>query len=227
MNNDKLLKTVLAKEAIIILGLTLLGYCSVFSLEAGFASFYGFSISFIDIGMINIFENIMLRIFPSATMAFLFILCDRITSSYKIANLVVKISLFVATIIVGYIAYNDNLLFAHIVNIVFFIFLSFSIIFFQIIINRTNASNLLVITFLFLFVIFSVFGFYGWCSASCTRYFNAFNYNNKSYVILKVYNNSIIANELINGTLSKNILYIPSNKAEIIELKPFQRIERN
>lgn len=222
MNNNKLLKVVLAKETIFVLGLTLLGYCSVFSLETGFASYYGFSIYFIDIGMINIFENIMVRIFPPAIAVYLYAIYG---TEYMGGRIVKLIGIVVTFVVSGYFTHD---LYSSLVYAVLFVFLFlFYIIFFNQTKKINNSSDLFFITVVAISSICIIFHFYGRYSASTVKEYNFFNYNNKTYAVLKIYNNSIIANEIINGSLSKNILYIPSNKTEIIELKPFQRIEKN
>jgi hypothetical protein len=219
MNNINLLKTALSRETIFVLGLTLLGYCSVLSLEAGFAAYYKIYIGFIDIGMINIFENIMIRIFPPAFVAYLYALYGNVNISDRIAGL---IGFIIAMVIGGY--FSDEL-YSHLVYVFFFVVLFVFFIFFFKKINSVNASNLFFTMMLFLSLICLIFYLYGKHSAATQKEFNIFNYDNKKYAVLRVYSNSIIANEIINNTFSEHILYIPSNKAEIIELSPLQKIK--
>lgn len=79
---------------------------------------------------------------------------------------------------------------------------------------------------LFLFLICGVFYLYGYYSALTKKEFNIFTLDNKKYAILRIYNNSIIANEIIHDAYSEHILYIPSNKVEIIDLFPLQNLEK-
>jgi magnesium-transporting ATPase (P-type) len=220
MNNINLLKTALSRETIFVLGLTLLGYCSVLSFEAGFAAHYKIYIGFIDIGMINIFENIMIRIFPPAFVAYLYALYGNVNISDRIARL---IGFIIAMVILGY--FSDEL-YSHLVYVFFFVVLFVFFIFFFKKINSVNASNLFFTMMLFLFLICAICYIYGKYFASAQKEFNLFNYDNKKYAVLRVYNNSIIANEIINDTFSEHILYIPSNRAEIIRLSPVQKINK-
>lgn len=219
MNNLNLLKIILSNETVFVLGLTLFGYCSVLSYEAGFISYYKIYIGFIDIGIINIFENIMLRIFPPAVVAYLYASYGNEHISERICKL---LGCIISLVLMGYLV--DKFYFVY---LSFFATLFMFFLFLFRLIKSSNPKNIFFIMMLFLFLICGVFYLYGYYSALTKKEFNSFILDNKKYVILRIYNNSIIANEIINDTYSEHILYIPSNKVEIIDLFPLQKLEIN
>lgn len=218
MNNVNLLKIVLSYETVFVLVLTLFGYCSVLSYEAGFIGYYKIYIGFIDIGIINIFENIILRIFPPALVAYLYVSYGNENISERICKL---LGCILSLVFAGYL-----------VDKFYFVYLSFFVVLFVLlgfffkIIKSSSPKNIFFIMMLFLFLICGVFYLYGYYSALTKKEFNIFTLDNKKYAILRIYNNSIIANEIIHDAYSEHILYIPSNKVEIIDLFPLQNLEK-
>ncbi|WP_392551212.1 hypothetical protein RHO14_06875 [Orbus wheelerorum] len=226
-NNIFKLNHLLSTETFIIFFITIFSYFMVYSYEFGYAIYYNINIHFINISLFMFFHillfNILFPFFCVIIISYIFFKLSKLVKlkksiQYEKYILDIIFLLFIILLSISKISKSAKLeifllTFTNILTV-----LIFPIVYFTYVKDKANIEKLktyicICIMYVFFFV------WIGYSNAKLLTTFDSFTFNNKLYAVIRIYNNTIIASEIIDNNLDKNLLYITDNLEKPLRLE--------
>jgi hypothetical protein len=211
-----MIKSLLSKDILIIPVVTVIIYYISVCYEAGYASHFGFSIELVSIDI----KSYFMVGFIFATFVALFLL------KWSLSRAIVFLITSGVIFSLAYYFYESNLVAKEKGIIILYAMFTFPPLILKILISffykllGTPSKEEFFIGIIFILLMTGIYTtILGNVAASQKSSFNSFVYNEKEYVILRIYGTKIVAGRMENNTLTKDILFIPESSATPIELK--------
>ncbi len=213
-----LLNSIFKKEGLIILSITTIGYGVALAYENGYATYFSFDTEFIQIDIKAIFNGIIsTSVFFLVAMVFITTFKQEKSNNIEKAAQIIICLLLIGTLsspmTIKAIFSNLTITFAICIGSVPFFFIYNEL-------AKKDKQSLPLLLGIFALYTISASTLVGIHKASLESRFNAFEYNNSEYVIIRNYNGNIVGIKLNGKELShtENI-YIPNAELKTLILK--------